>query len=79
MVSDKSRLVATLLAFFLGALGIHNFYLGNKGKAIAQLVMTLLLVTAIVSAIWSFVEFVMIVCGSGKDNEGKKVTDWQLK
>ncbi|MCG7598891.1 zinc-ribbon domain and TM2 domain-containing protein [Halomonas sp. McH1-25] len=26
---DKSKLVAALLAFFLGGLGFHRFYLGN--------------------------------------------------
>jgi TM2 domain-containing membrane protein YozV len=28
--SDKSKVVAALLAFFLGTLGVHDFYLGNK-------------------------------------------------
>lgn len=29
-VSNKSRLCAALLAFFLGAFGIHRFYMGKK-------------------------------------------------
>jgi len=29
-VSPKSRLAATLLAFFVGELGVHRFYLGKK-------------------------------------------------
>ena len=33
----KSRIAAGLFGIFLGALGIHNFYLGYKSKAIAQL------------------------------------------
>src|SRR5690625_1182792 len=33
----KSWIVTLLLAFFLGTLGAHNFYLGYKGRAIAQL------------------------------------------
>ena len=34
-------MAAGLLAFFLGFFGIHNFYLGYKGKAIAQLLITI--------------------------------------
>src|SRR5690625_7628492 len=33
----KSWIATLLLAFFLGTLGAHNFYLGYKGRAIAQL------------------------------------------
>lgn len=39
---DKSKIVAALLAFFLGGLGIHDFYLGNKRGGIIKLVGTLL-------------------------------------
>ena len=34
---QKSILTAGLLGIFLGGLGIHNFYLGFTGKAIAQI------------------------------------------
>ena len=37
----KSQLIAALLAFFLGSLGIHNFYLGYKKKGMTQLLLTL--------------------------------------
>ena len=33
----KSKVAAGLLAIFLGAFGVHNFYLGYTGKAVAQL------------------------------------------
>ena len=31
----KSKMAAGLLGIFLGGLGIHNFYLGYTGKALA--------------------------------------------
>ncbi len=37
--SDKDRTVYTVLAILLGAYGVHNFYAGNKDKAIAQLLL----------------------------------------
>lgn len=33
--AQKSKLAAGLLGIFLGGLGIHNFYLGYTGKAVA--------------------------------------------
>lgn len=39
--NKKSMLIAYLLAIFVGTLGLHRFYLGEKNTAIAQLVMTI--------------------------------------
>ncbi len=64
--SSKSKLVAGLLAFFVGGIGIHNFYLGHTGKGILQL---LLCFTGI-SSIWAFIEMIMIFTGSITDSDG---------
>lgn len=34
---DKSKIVAALLAFFLGGFGVHDFYLGNKRNGFIKL------------------------------------------
>jgi len=69
--SQKSKLAAGLLGFFLGALGVHNFYLGFHGKAIAQLIMTLSVALWPISGLWAFVESIMILTGSiSKDANG---------
>ena len=54
----KSRLAAGLLGIFVGALGIHNFYLGYNGKAVAQLLMTVLScgMLSVASSIWGLIE-----------------------
>lgn len=36
--SSKTKVVAAILAFLVGGTGAHNFYIGNTGRAIAQLV-----------------------------------------
>ena len=36
-VAPKSKTTAALLAFFLGGLGIHNFYRGQKGRGFDHL------------------------------------------
>lgn len=69
----KSKTTAALLAFLLGPLGIHNFYLGFKGRAIAQLLITILSFGTLfwVSGLWAFVECVLILTGQiSKDADG---------
>jgi TM2 domain-containing membrane protein YozV len=61
----KSKTTAALLCFFLGGLGIHRFYLGYTGIGIAQLL------TCGGLGIWSLIDFIMILTGSVKDNEGR--------
>jgi TM2 domain-containing membrane protein YozV len=39
--SDKNRVVAALLAFFLGGLGVHKFYLGKNQAGAIMLALTL--------------------------------------
>lgn len=39
---DKNRIVAALLAFFLGGLGIHKFYLGYNGAGMVMLLCSML-------------------------------------
>ncbi len=58
---QKSRLVAGLLGIFLGGLGVHNFYLGYIGKAIAQIALSFCFG---IGAIWGFVEGVMLLAGA---------------
>lgn len=41
-ISSKSRLVAMLLALFIGSFGAHNFYLGKQSLAISQLIIFLI-------------------------------------
>lgn len=57
---QKSKLAAGLLGIFLGGLGIHNFYLGYTGKAIAQIVLSFCFG---IGGIWGLIEGIMILCG----------------
>jgi len=70
-VSEKSRLVTTLLAFFLGELGVHRFHLGKVGTGI------LMLITAGGLGIWSLIDFIMAVCGRMRDKEGRLIKNWE--
>lgn len=64
----KSKIAAGLFAIFLGSLGVHNFYLGYTGKAVAQLLLTIVgwivIVGPVISGIWALVEGIQILAGS---------------
>lgn len=75
---SKSKIAAGLLGIFLGGLGVHNFYLGYTGKAVAQLLITLLScgILSFASAIWGLIEGILILTGSiNKDAKGNLLKD----
>ena len=69
-VEQKSKIVAGLLAIFVGALGIHNFYLGNTTKGLIQVLVSIIggIITCGIATtaigIWAFVEGILILVGS---------------
>ena len=65
-VAYKSKVAAGVLGILLGALGVHNFYLGYTGKGVAQLLLTICTcgMGGTISAIWGFIEGIMILTGS---------------
>lgn len=74
----KSKIAAGLLGIFLGCFGVHNFYLGYTGKAVAQLLITILscFILSFVSAIWGLIEGILILTGSiNTDANGNALSD----
>lgn len=62
-VGQKNRIVAAVLAFFLGGFGIHKFYLGRIGWGIVYLIFFWTFIPAIVA----FIEFIIYLCTSDED------------
>lgn len=74
----KSKMAAGLLGIFLGCFGVHNFYLGYTGKAVGQLLLTVLTCGFLspVSAIWGLIEGILILTGSiNTDAQGNTLVD----
>lgn len=69
-VSPSSRLVATLLCFLLGALGVHRFYVGKIGTGVLQLV------TVGGLGIWTLVDLIMIIVGAFRDKQDRLLLNW---
>ena len=75
---QKSKIAAGILAIFLGCFGVHNFYLGYTGKAIGQLLITILscFILSPISAIWGLIEGILILTGSiNVDAQGNELSD----
>jgi TM2 domain-containing membrane protein YozV len=61
-MQQKDRTTYVLLGVFFGIFGVHNFYAGYTGRAIAQLVITLgtLFLGSFVTWIWALIEVCVV-------------------
>ena len=86
-VSSKSRLATALLAWFLGTLGLHRFYIGKIGTGLAILILGVVgwattwilgfgFVFITIAGIWVFIDFVLTVIGEMNDSQGKPIKNW---
>jgi len=66
-ISDKGFVPTALLCFFLGAFGVHRFYVGKVGTGILQLV------TLGGLGIWALIDLVMIIVGNFTDKHGRVI------
>lgn len=76
MKSEKSRSIAFLLSTFLGALGIHRFYVGKGSSAVTMLILSVIVIGLPVTAVWNLIDWITIMIGKFKDEEGKYLTKW---
>jgi len=68
-LSDKSRMAAGLLQFFLGHFGIGRFYLGYTTIGVFQLL------TFGGCYIWAFIDAIMIITGKVPDAQGRTLRE----
>lgn len=69
----KSRIAYILLGIFLGGLGVHNFYAGYTGRAVAQLLICLIVgsLTCGIGAIPVWIWVIVEICTVTVDASGK--------
>lgn len=61
----KSQLIALIIAFFLGGIGIHRFYLGYTWQGVVQLL------TFGGCGIWALIDLIRIITGDLKPKDGE--------
>ena len=69
-ISVSSRLIAFLLALFLGFLGAHRFYVGKIGTAV------LMIITVGGLGVWWLIDVITILVGGFRDKAGLPVKNW---
>ena len=62
---QKSWLVAALLCFFLGPLGVHRFYVGKIGTGVVQIL------TLGGLGFWVLIDLIVILVGKFSDKHGQ--------
>lgn len=67
--TEHNKLIAALLAFFLGTLGIHRFYLGRTGSGIVMLVLSITIVGLLITWPWSFIDMIRYLVMSDEEFE----------
>lgn len=65
--NDRNKLIAALLAFFVGVLGVHRFYLGRTGSGIVMLVLTCTLFGMLISGPWAFIDMIRYLVMSDEE------------
>lgn len=70
-LSPRSRFGALLFCLLLGVFGAHRFYVGKIGTGILTI-----LTLGGCFGIWPLVDAVLIVIGSFRDKEGRRVFKW---
>ena len=68
-LNGQDKIVMILIAFFLGALGVHNFMMGENKKGILRLVLTLVGaltcgITMLIAEIFALIDLVKIAMGT---------------
>ncbi|MGZ8352847.1 MAG: TM2 domain-containing protein, partial [Allosphingosinicella sp.] len=66
-LGDRNKYVAAVIAFLVGPLGIHRFYLGRTGSGAAMLLLTFTIVGLIVTVPWAFIDMIRYLVMSDRE------------
>jgi TM2 domain-containing membrane protein YozV len=65
--NDRNKYVAAALAFVIGTLGIHRFYLGRTGSGIIMLVLSITVIGLVISAPWALIDVIRYLVMSDEE------------
>lgn len=73
--NDRNKYVAAVLAFLVGPLGVHRFYLGRIGTGILMLILTCTVAGLLLSIPWALIDMVRYLVMSEREFARRYTTD----
>jgi TM2 domain-containing membrane protein YozV len=64
---ERNKFVAALIAFLIGPLGIHRFYLGRTGSGIAMVILSCTIVGLLLTIPWGFIDMIRYLMMSDRE------------
>ncbi|MGA9580639.1 MAG: TM2 domain-containing protein [Allosphingosinicella sp.] len=64
---DRNKYIAALIAFLVGPLGIHRFYLGRTGSGIAMVLLSCTVIGLLVTIPWGFIDMIRYLIMSDRE------------
>jgi TM2 domain-containing membrane protein YozV len=64
---DRNKYIAALIAFLIGPLGIHRFYLGRTGSGIAMIVLSCTIIGLLATVPWAFIDMIRYLIMSDRE------------
>ncbi|HKR24660.1 MAG TPA: TM2 domain-containing protein [Allosphingosinicella sp.] len=72
---DRNKYIAAIIAFLVGPLGIHRFYLGRTGSGIAMLLLSFTLIGLILTVPWAFIDMIRYLVMSDREFDARYARD----
>ncbi len=70
-LGDRNKYVAALLAFLVGPLGVHRFYLGRIGSGIAMLLLSCTVIGLLITIPWAFIDMIRYLVMSDREFDAR--------
>ncbi len=65
--NDRNKYIAALIAFLIGPLGVHRFYLGRTGSGIAMILLSCTIIGLLITITWAFIDMIRYLVMSDEE------------
>ena len=76
--SDRKRITASLLAFVVGAFGVHRFYLGHNSAGWAHVIASFSIIGFSPSILIGYIDAIMYITSTDEEFESKYVSNKKI-